>query len=126
MLDERIGHNWRPNMAKSVVVSRTIARSPVQQEAIVADTIYFLLAVAAVSAAIFALSMRADRGRRGSSDGGSYDPGVSSTTDSSVASWFGSNHFGPSTDMFGSGDSGGWSGGDSGGSDAGGGGGSSD
>jgi hypothetical protein len=68
------------------LVPRTIARSSVQQEAIVADTIYFLLAVAAVSAAIFALSMRADRGRRGSSDGGSYDPSIN---DSSVASWFG-------------------------------------
>jgi hypothetical protein len=88
MLDERIGHNWRPNMAKSVVVSRTIARSPVQQEAIVADTIYFLLAVAAVSAAIFALSMRADRinRRRGPSDGGSSGPSIN---DSSVSSWFG-------------------------------------
>jgi hypothetical protein len=53
------------------------------------NTIYFLLAVSAVSAAIFALSMRADRGRRASSHRGSYDPGVSSSSDSSVASWFG-------------------------------------
>ncbi len=52
------------------------------------DTIYFLLAVAATSAAIFALMMRADRvkRRRGSADGGSSDPSI---TDSSVASWFG-------------------------------------
>jgi hypothetical protein len=86
------------------------------------DTIYFLLAVGVTSTVIFVLTTRADRGRRASSDGGSYDPGVSSSSDSSVASWFGSNHFGPSTDMFGSGDSGGsWGGGDSGG-----GGGSSD
>ena len=52
------------------------------------DTIYFLLAVAVTSAAIFALMMRADRinRRRGSSDGGSSDPSIN---DSSVASWFG-------------------------------------
>jgi hypothetical protein len=52
------------------------------------NTIYFLLAVAATSAAIFSLMMRADRinRRRGSSDGGSSDPSVN---DSSVASWFG-------------------------------------
>ena len=52
------------------------------------DTIYFLLAVAATSAAIFALMMRADRinRRRGSSDVGSSDPSVN---DSSLASWFG-------------------------------------
>jgi len=52
------------------------------------DTIYFLLAVGATSAAIFALMMRADRisRRRGSSDGGSSDPSIN---DSSVASWFG-------------------------------------
>jgi len=52
------------------------------------DTIYFLLAVSAVSAAIFALMMRADRinRRRGPSDGGSSDPSIN---DSSVASWFG-------------------------------------
>jgi hypothetical protein len=89
----------------------------------VTDTIYFLLAVAATSAVIFALPTRADRGRRRvSSDGGS-SPGISSTSDGSTASWFGSNHFGPSTDLFSSSDSsGGWSGGDS----SGGGGGSSD
>jgi hypothetical protein len=52
------------------------------------DTIYFLLAVAATSAAIFALMMRADRikRRRGSSDGGASD---SSVNDSAVRSWFG-------------------------------------
>jgi hypothetical protein len=52
------------------------------------DTIYFLLAVAATSAAHFALMMRADRisRRRGSSDGGSSDPSIN---DRSVASWFG-------------------------------------
>jgi len=52
------------------------------------DTIYFLFAVGATSAAIFALMMRADRinRRRGSSDGGSSNP---SSNDSSVASWFG-------------------------------------
>jgi hypothetical protein len=52
------------------------------------DTIYFVLAVAATSTAIFALTMRADRinRRRGSSDGGSSAP---STNDSAVASWFG-------------------------------------
>jgi hypothetical protein len=52
------------------------------------DTVYFLLAVAAVSAIIFALMMRADRinRRRGSTDGGSSDTSVN---DSSVASWFG-------------------------------------
>jgi len=87
------------------------------------DTIYFLLAVATTSAVIFALMTRADRAnRRGaSSDSGSYDPGVSATTDGWTASWFGSNHFGPSTDLFGSPDSGGgWSGGDSGGGGSGG------
>jgi hypothetical protein len=52
------------------------------------DTIYFLLAVAATSGAIFALMMRADRVKRGrrSSDGGSSDPSVN---DSAVRSWFG-------------------------------------
>ena len=56
------------------------------------DTIYFLLAVAVTSAAIFALMMRADRisdrivRRRGSSDGGSSDR---SLNDSAVRSWFG-------------------------------------
>jgi hypothetical protein len=52
------------------------------------DTIYFLLAVAATSGAIFALMMRADRVNRGrgSSDGGSSDP---SANDSAVRSWFG-------------------------------------
>ena len=52
------------------------------------NTIYFLLAVSAVSAAIFALMMRADRidRRRRPSDGGSSDPSIN---DSSVASWFG-------------------------------------
>jgi hypothetical protein len=79
----------------------------------------FFLAVAAVSAICFALVTRAanaGRRRRGSPDGGSYDPSVSSTTDSTAASWFGSNHFGPSTDAWGSGETGGgWSGGDSGG-----------
>jgi hypothetical protein len=84
------------------------------------QTIYFILAVAVVSTIIFALSTRADRGRRASSDGGSSDPGVSSTNDGWVASWFGPTH---SSDISGSWDSGGsWSGGDSGG----GGGGSSD
>jgi hypothetical protein len=82
----------------------------------VTDTIYFLLAVAATSAVIFALPTRADRGRRRvSSDGGS-SPGISSTSDGSTTSWFGSNHFGPTTDLYNSSDSGsGWSGGDSGG-----------
>jgi hypothetical protein len=47
----------------------------------VTDTIYFLLAVAATSAVIFALPTRADRGRRRvSSDNGSSDPGISSTS----------------------------------------------
>jgi hypothetical protein len=79
------------------------------------DTIYFLLAVGATSAAIFALMVRSDR-RRAPSDSGSSDPGISSTGDGWTTSWFGSNHFGPSTDLFGSSDSGGgWSGGDSGG-----------
>ena len=57
------------------------------------NTIYFLLAVSATSAAIFALTTRADRinRRAASSDG--------SPSDSWTASWFGSNHFGPSTDM---------------------------
>ena len=52
------------------------------------DTIYFLLAVAATSGAIFALMMRADRAKRGcgSSDGGLSDP---SANDSAVRSWFG-------------------------------------
>ena len=52
------------------------------------NTIYFLLAVSAVSAAIFALMMRADRinRRRGSSDGGGSG---SSVNDSAVKSWFG-------------------------------------
>ena len=56
--------------------------------AAVMDTIYFLLAVAATSAVIFALMMRADRisRRRGSSDGGASDPSIN---DSSAASWFG-------------------------------------
>jgi hypothetical protein len=60
----------------------------VGSEALVMDTIYFLLAVAVTSAAIFALMMRADsiNRRRGSSDGSSSDP---SLNDSSVASWFG-------------------------------------
>jgi hypothetical protein len=60
---------------------------PFRREAIV-DVIYFLLAVGAVSAAIFALMMRADgiNRRRGSSDGGSSDPSVN---DSAVRSWFG-------------------------------------
>jgi hypothetical protein len=85
------------------------------------QTLYFIVAVAVVSSIIFALSMRADRGRRGSSDGGSSDPGVSSTNDGWVASRFGPTH---SSDISGSWDSGGgWSGGDSGG---GAGGGSSD
>jgi hypothetical protein len=50
------------------------------------DTIYFVLAVAATSGAIFALMMRADRinRRRGSSDGAD-----SSVNDSAVRSWFG-------------------------------------
>jgi hypothetical protein len=81
----------------------------------VADTIYFLLAVAATSAVIFALLMRADSDRSASSDSSSYDA-VSSGSDGWTASWFGSNHFGPSTDLFSSSDGGGgWSGGDSGG-----------
>ena len=79
------------------------------------DTIYFLLAVAATSAVIFALPTRADRRRRrGPSDGGSSDPGISSTSDGWTTNWFGSNHFGPTTDLYSSSDSG-WSGGDSGG-----------
>ena len=87
------------------------------------DTIYFLLAVGLVSTIIFVLTARADRGRRGSSDGGSYDGGTSSTNDGWVASWFGPTH---SADISGGWDSGGgWSGGDSGGADAGGGGGGS-
>jgi hypothetical protein len=35
-----------------------------EQEVVVTDTIYFLLAVAATSVVIFALPTRADRGRR--------------------------------------------------------------
>ncbi len=79
------------------------------------DTIYFLLAVAATSVVIFALPTRADRGRRRApSDGGSSDPGISSTSGGWTTSWFGSNHFGPTTDLYNSSDSsGGWSGGDS-------------
>ena len=52
------------------------------------DVIYFVLAVAAVSAAIFALMMRTDRinRRRGPSDGSASD---SSVNDSAVRSWFG-------------------------------------
>ena len=75
------------------------------------QTIYFILAVAVVSTIIFMLSMRADRGRRASSDGGSSDPGTS-TNDGWVASWFGPTH---SSDISGSWDGGGGSGGDSGG-----------
>ena len=89
------------------------------------NTLYFLLAVAAVSAAIFALTTRADRiSRRASSDGGSSDPGLSAGSDGwSAANWWFGAHSGQSTDTTGSSDSGGgWGGGDSGG----GGGGSSD
>ena len=51
------------------------------------DTVYFLLAVAATSAVIFALMMRSDRiSRRRGSDGGSSDASVN---DSAVRSWFG-------------------------------------
>jgi hypothetical protein len=89
-------------------------RSPAVQ------TLYFILAVAVVSTIIFALSMRTNRGRRALSDGGSSDPGTSSTNDGWVASWFGPTH---SSDISGNWDSGSsWSGGDVGG----GGGGSSD
>jgi hypothetical protein len=85
-------------------------RSPAVQ------TLYFILAVALTSTIIFLLSMRADRGRRASSDGGSSDPGISSTSDGWTTSWFSSNHFGPTTDLYSGSDSGGgWSGGDSGG-----------
>jgi hypothetical protein len=88
------------------------------------QTIYFILAVAVVSTIIFALSTRADRARRASSDGGSSDPGVSATNDGWVASWFGPTH---SSDITGSWDgSSSWSGGDIGGGDPGGGGRSSD
>ena len=53
----------------------------------VVDVIYFLLAVSATSAVIFALMMRADRiNRRRGSDGGASDPSIN---DSSLASWFG-------------------------------------
>lgn len=76
------------------------------------QTLYFILAVAVVSTIIFALPTRAERGYRAPSDGGSSDPGVSSTNDGWVASWFGPTH---SSDISGSSDSGsGWSGGDSG------------
>jgi hypothetical protein len=64
------------------------SHNSVQQEGLVMDTIYFLLAVAATSGAIFALMMRADRvnRRRRSSDGGSSDPSIN---DRAVTSWFG-------------------------------------
>jgi hypothetical protein len=116
MVDERIGHIWRPIMAKSVACAPHnrlicfLGRSPAVQ------TLYFILAVAVVSTIIFALSMRADRA---SSDGGSSDPGVSSTNDGWVASWFGPTHSGDIRQL---GQRAGWSGGDRGG----GGGGSSD
>ena len=98
------------------------------------NTLYFILAVAATSAGIFALTTRADRisdrivRRRASSDGGSYDPGASSGSASwSAATWWFGAHSGQLTDSSLGSDSGGsWSSGDSGGSDAGGGGGSSD
>ena len=99
------------------------------------QTIYFVLAVAAVSAIIFALTTRADRisdriSRRRASSDGSYDPGLSSGSDGwSAASWWFGNHSSQFTDTSGSWDSGGgFSGGDGGGggSDGGGGGGSSD
>jgi hypothetical protein len=64
-------------------------RRPVRfhQEAVV-NAIYFVLAVGATSAGIFALMTRADRinRRRGPSDGGASD---SSVNDSAVRSWFG-------------------------------------
>ena len=68
------------------VVPRTI-KLPWSKRPNVMDTIYFVLAVAVTSAAIFALMMRADRinRRRGSSDGAS-DPSIN---DSAVRSWFG-------------------------------------
>ncbi len=52
------------------------------------QTVYFILAVTAVSTVIFMLMMRVDRinRRRGLSDGGSSD---SSVNDSAVRSWFG-------------------------------------
>ena len=97
------------------------------------NTIYFLLAVAATSSVIFALTTRADRisdriSRRRASSDGSYDPGVSSSGDGwSAAGWWFGAHSTQFTDTSGSSDSGGsWSGGDSGGSDGGSGGGSSD
>jgi len=71
MFHERAGHIWRPIMATSAVCA-SHNRLIVQLEGLVMDTIYFLLAVAATSGAIFALMMRADRinRRRRSSDGG--------------------------------------------------------
>ena len=66
MADERISHIRRPSVAKSINCAPhnrlTIFDST--KEAAVTDTIYFLLAVAATSAVIFALPTRADRGRR--------------------------------------------------------------
>ena len=77
-----------------------------------ADTIYFLLAVAATSSIIFMLMTRAENAGRRSSD----DPGTSSASDGWTASWFGSNHYGPSSDLLGSGDNvSNWSGGSDGG-----------
>jgi hypothetical protein len=89
---------------------------------VTSSIIYFLLAVSGTSAVIFVLMMRADNvKRRASSDGGSYDPGISSSSDGwSLASWFGFDNAGQSTDTSGSWDSssvsdGGGSGGDGGG-----------
>jgi hypothetical protein len=77
------------------------------------QTVLFILAVAVVSAGIFALMTRADRisdrivrGRRASSDSGS-----SSTNDGWVASWFGPTH---SADISGRWDNDSWRGGDGG------------
>jgi hypothetical protein len=112
MVDERVGHILRPNMAKSVACAPHKRPKLCPRQEAVVNTIYFLLAVAAASTAIFALMMRADKRRGTSSDSGSSDPGVSSTNDGWVASWFGPTH---SSDISGSWDSGGWSGGDSGG-----------
>jgi hypothetical protein len=87
MLDERASHIWRQIWRDRSSVPAQGTQNLSRQEAVV-STIYFLLAVAAASAAIFALMTRAEKvnRRRGSSDGGSSDPSIN---DSSVASWFG-------------------------------------
>jgi hypothetical protein len=126
MLDERISHICRPIMANGRLCSAQ-SIEPFFGRSATVQTIYFLLAVTATSAAIFALMMRADKRRGALLDSGSSDPGVSSGSDGWTTSWFGSNHFGPSTDLFSSSDGGsGWSGGDGGGGGGGGGVGSND